>query len=277
MNKTTKNPILLVLLAKGIEATVDESGRRVESVRLPLAPEQWADLANRWGRYLGVCCGAISTIRDALVEALRDDGWIRVPELRSVIIAATDHGGLVPEKRQNRTRNPWGTIVDVWSAVEPYASPEPSETFQKARDPNILADALRIISGLTLQVAVDDVSGPMDVDRDARHYVRSCLHLARLAPALATLHTRFAELWPGDFVGVALVRPENPTRIIETVGGLAVYLKPEDAEDTLGWWERTDKDVRNKVMFRPILVTLDRGLEFADAPEAPDSPASVSP
>lgn len=40
------------------------------TVPLALTVEQWADLINRDGQYLGGCCGNISAARDALIEAL---------------------------------------------------------------------------------------------------------------------------------------------------------------------------------------------------------------
>lgn len=258
--EVTKRQTNPTLAREGIKAVIrSDDQNRVESVFLPLTGDQWADLASREGKYLGVCCGSISMIRDELVSALRNGGWIPVDRLREIVRAATEHDGLFPKKGQNKTRNPWATIARVWAAVEPYAAPEPG---QDALNPNSPAEAMAVISSLALQNVVDGVFEPTP------KHATSCLHLARFAPAIKTLYARLAELWPGDFVGVALVRVESPDRIISTYGGPAMYPQPEDAEDTLAWWERSDPDIRNKVMFRPVLVTLERGLEFTDKTES---------
>lgn len=251
----------------GLEVRAEDP-TTLDSVRLPFSAEQWSDIANRHGRFLGMCCATISQLRDLLVAALHEAGWISMDALREVIVLARGHDLLPRTAAEQDALNPWTLLARVWEAVEPYAKPAAASgnsLRNLANDPRDLENALEIVSLLAARLAYDTA---FTTEADAREACGLRLNLVRLLPALATVNARVATLWPGDFTGVALVWKATPDHIIETNGGPTLYATREASEETLRWWRRTDPEVDAKVRFRPVRVTLEKGLEFLDEAEA---------
>ena len=109
---------------------------KIEQVRLNFKPEVWADLCNKEGELLPACCASISAIRDALVDALREDCWIRCDGLQLIANQRDSHDFEDP--------HPVKVIFDIWEMIEPVAhfpfNKEPEE-FRK-EDAERLSDAL---------------------------------------------------------------------------------------------------------------------------------------
>jgi hypothetical protein len=44
-----------------------DNKERLSTFKLPLTPEQWVNVCDKEGRWLGVCCGNISSMRDIMI------------------------------------------------------------------------------------------------------------------------------------------------------------------------------------------------------------------
>ncbi len=68
--------------------------RTTGELTLRLTPEQWVELINGDGKWLPICCGGISTIRDALIDTLRNGGLLTVDRASQILANFRGHGGI---------------------------------------------------------------------------------------------------------------------------------------------------------------------------------------
>jgi hypothetical protein len=86
-------------------------------------------------------------------------------------------------------------------------------------------------------------------------------------PLKATYEDFLARFKDKVVTGIAVVSREEPTRVLETRGGFAIYHNTEEAEKIIGWWIK-DTNPNDKLRSRedfllvPCRITLDKGIEL---------------
>ncbi len=203
------------LQAGPVAVRVQKREGRITKLWLPLTPAQWADLGNKEGKYLGACCGNISHVRDVLVDAMREDGQINAADLRDVVETMAEHSSeqLAAETVEAWTAaalgwaasdpdDPFLTIGWIWFAVREQLDERREEP--RELDPTDPAEALRMIDGDALVLSTMLMFFDDKDERPCRK-AEITLAVARLLPAVRTLHAHLHELAPPPFEGYAVV------------------------------------------------------------------------
>ena len=241
--------------------------RKVTNIRLRWPAIWWADVCNKEGQYLPSCCGNISGIRDELVQALREDGWISTEDLATCFYTLKDHGcdGKL-FANDGRGKGPVAHLIRTWNMVKDVAQIRQPK---HGLDPRDLKDAIHIVSSGTLQLDFEGLfdNGP-DKCPEYTDRVKRATLLARMIPAMHTLYNRLAEKALGDsFEGIAVVSRKHPEEVIQTTNGkLAVFADQAASEEIVKRSERANPKARQTFRLRRVRVTVASGLTFLDTP-----------
>jgi len=143
----------------GVEIRKNEFGEgdRVRYVRLDWPAEWWADVLNKHGEFLPMCCANLSAIRDNLTTALREGGWIECEDLAECLAYMGGHGW--DDYLQDNgcpmpdpIEDPMLDLIWKWRLVEDVAHltirPRPL-------DPTNLKDAVRAVHGFAWKLWQD--------------------------------------------------------------------------------------------------------------------------
>lgn len=259
----------------------------VDKLQIPWTPEQWVGVIHREGQWLGVCCGVVSAIRDHLMSALANGGWVSPQDLENIIKLMKSHDGFdewfLPEfvLDDDTLANPLYLLVRMWDAVKDrrWASwvdvPEKrSMLLRQELAGETLEGALRWFNVVELYqncrgTRRQDTDEEQESSRNStsRYLVRSELALARVLPALAafTNSLKWRTAFPID--GFAIVRKDDRDVVVETPDGHAIYGTDDEALDVVGFWCTNDQDNAPKVddfEIRPVEVSAQRGIVFKD-------------
>lgn len=262
---------------------------KITKIRLPFTPTELLDVCHSGGDLLPSCCGKISAMRDIVIGTLRDGGWIDVKDLGDLVSLARDHDGPV-------VYGPWEKVCAAWDAVAGRAAPALPPL---AKDPTDFGDATVLLSNAALRFWLGGLGGAPwparegESDEERAHRERGEAHrrleravdrtraLLLLRPALHTVWSKLADMWPDPVEGFAAVLSselrwkkgacERDIRtddlgfgIIDTVGGLAVRADAEAINDLIKGWSETWPDAPNAVTVKRIRVSKDCGIEVIE-------------
>lgn len=261
-----------------------------DKFRLPFTSDEWMDLMNTEGEFLGICCGTISSSRDILLAQLRHGGWISCKDAWELAETLRSHdgfewmtetGNLAPKHRPWKKENdPIYKFWRAWRIISPFAdigtvwtSPNPNPKFD---DPvhGAVSVLHRGITSLWWSTGCffEHENDPewMTQQRIAQRK----LAIARLLPALKTVLERVHTLDYADYSGFALCSKETPDHVLDNSLGLCIFNNKAEAKKMIEAWAVEDDhtqeprddhtDVRTRVVIRPVRVSTAEGLVFTD-------------
>jgi hypothetical protein len=250
---------------KGYEVTADyHQAGKISNVKLKFTPEEWADLLNKEGEYLGVCCANISRVRDILMDAIREDGEVRATDLEEAAELIKGHGCEHYEED-----HPLSRLVALYETLKDHLH-EGHHLFHNSFNPDDPDEALKAFA--TYASAYSDYSFQMRMggdDADPARKFHDCVNrekaLIDIASVLHTLVTKLRSLSIGLF-GYGLIDEEG--KVAYSRSGLAVYKDEAFAKELCERWNREEegserrKRGRKKYTVRPVYVSMDRGVEI---------------
>ena len=217
---------------------------RVVSVRLSYTDSEWVDLLDADGESLGACCSTISSIRDNLIQALRDSKWMDVDNLRETAQLIEYHGcGEAHTQMQY--------LIKLWNKVRPDTdndeTPRPYE--------------LGTLDGAIAAVA--DNCGRYDMLRvfknfgDDNHDLLNIVLLSRIVPAIGALYRHTEALNISPISAFAIFGTDG--NVIQIRSGPAIFHTLEQAT-TIAEYLNEKKPTAT---VRPVTVSL-AGINASD-------------
>jgi hypothetical protein len=236
---------------KGIEINPDHNQLgKISSVKLPFTNEEWADLLNKEGQYLGACCADISRIRDILQGACREDHFIEVEDLHEAVYLAKHHGFTISDE-------PIGRMIALWGKIKDDARVRSEGTSVKKDDPK---DALELLYKSSGAICWDDLYSKEGQSKDVafdRHMNRNYA-LATIQTAVRTLFFKLKELDPGPIEGYGIIREDD--EVANTSRGLAVFRTGSTAKEVCDRWNKP-KDRKHTYIVKKVRISMERGYE----------------
>jgi hypothetical protein len=227
-----------------------------------------------------VCCGTISGIRDYLIGALADGGWVEMKNLVRIIDLMKSHDGFDEWFKDGYTptaeilEDPLYLLAQVWNIVKDlrWASwldvPKKRDPENRAKhSSHALKRALEFYDLTTLFHVGEYTTPEAKVEARFRHDKEVALALAGVIPALREFNEYIASLPKTPLVGVAVVHKGDRDNVCDTAGGPAIYENEAKAKEVIAYWCTNDQDEAPKpedFELRPVSVTWDKGLEFTD-------------
>ena len=205
-------------------------------------PEEWADLLNKEGEYLGACCANISRVRDILMDAIREDHEIRAEELTEAAELIKGHGCELYDSDHPLTR-----LVALYDEIKDHLR-EGNYLFQNSFDPDDPDQAIKAFA--TYASHYSDYSFQMrmggdDADPDRRF--NDCVNrekaLIDMIPVVYTLMKKLHSLSIGSF-GYGLIDKEG--KVAYSRSGLAIYKDEKFANELCERWNREEAAGRRK-------------------------------
>ena len=277
-----KNTPIPELDALGVKYTMmygTARARFVERVCIPWTPEQWVGVLHREGQWLSVCCGNISAIRDQLMQALADGGWIGMRELERVNHLMETHdgfdtwyeAGFVPT--QETLDDPMYLLTRIWAVVKPlrWASwmdvpvnltPEREKALLGRR----LEEALSTYNTVQMFHVGEYTTPEGKAKAQFRHDREVTLAMQWVKSSLRAFTDQFKELSSGPGVhGMAIVRKDSRDEVVEGRGGPVIVGDVAAANECIAYWCTNDQEKAPKAEdfeVRPVYVSVDKGIEF---------------
>ncbi len=238
------------------------NGGKIASMRAPWTAEEWFESVSKEGEWLGPCCATISAMRDILLSAMREGGWLRTQDLARFVELADSHDGFADDLRKQPPENPLGRLVRAWDVAAPHASFQGESS--RPVDLKNVNDAVWVISNAATSLSWATLTMSENPDAEAKFHsqVGRARALARVIPALKTLSDRIRELDLGPVRGFAIV-DGTTGEPFQTVGGIAVYATREKCEQVLASWRQGDTHFGKReasVSIRPCRASMDEGL-----------------
>ncbi len=174
----------------------------IKDIKLPFSPEVWVDLCNSEGEYLPMCCANISSIRDMLMGALREGGYMSCADLSECARLAEEHGW----EHEVEEYDAVSEIIKLWTFVEPFAEVRVQST---GIDPNDPKDACRLVSRCSYGFIYDCLFDRNSVEGEAEFKRCRIDALRKIIPAIGVLYRRIEELNPGELNGWAVCRKDS--------------------------------------------------------------------
>jgi hypothetical protein len=249
---------------KGVTVTADHNQpKKLSSLKLDFTAEEWADLLNKEGEYLTICCANISRIRDILMDVIREDHEISSDHLAEAAELVKGHGceqyppehplsRLVAlyEKTKKHLRYGLGTHHDTVDLDNPHKVLE------------ALASYANAYTWACFNLRTGDPDHPI-MDRRVQDCANREKALIDLWPVVRTLYHRLSEL-SLPVPGFGLV--DEKGEIGYSNSGLAVYHNEAFAQEVCDRWNKVERTSHKKKEFRhtftvkKVIVSLERGL-----------------
>lgn len=256
-----------VWLKEGIEVSASRySPYLISSVRLPFTPQQWVDILDKEGEYLGACCATISEVRDYMFGAAREGGWIDVKELAAAVELIESHNGSHeddPEIDPLGTDDPIHMMITVWKMVQDHAY---VDEFVKPLDHTDPENAAEIVHKSCGEIRWGGFFCGGTGDKKQDEFACKAFRvktLYKLLPALHTLYHKARKLAPNKLNGYALC--VGDVVIIEgRAGGWEVLPTKKEAERRCAYYKKnvSDETIKEKLCVRKVCCSVDKGLEF---------------
>lgn len=276
--------------AMGVRYSMEYGPARSRFIRIfqiPWTPAQWVGVVHREGQWLGVCCGTISAIRDRIMSALADGGWVTPRDLEGIIELLKSHDGFEEWFAEGFTpdgdtlTNPLYMLARVWEVVKTRrwaswmdvpAKKNPNRRLENAA--HNLEESLRMYGFVQMYHSSGDHPESLDgLDKEAQrkaeflHHRDVNLTLSRVLPALRefTDTLKWKVLLP--IQGFGIVRKSDREVVLDTRGGPAIYLDEAEAQRVIGFWCTNDQDNAPKpedFEIRALEVSMEHGIKFVE-------------
>lgn len=243
---------------------------KIASVELPFTPEEWADLLNKEGEYLGACCADISRIRDILQAACREDYFIEVEDLYEAAFLARHHDG-GEERDYTKDTDPIARMIVLWDKVKDDARSRSKGRSVNLEDPK---DALDVLFQCAGNITWNEIRFNQKTEDDKFDCIKNCNRtLFTMVPAVRTLFFKMKELYKGAVEGYGLVRQDG--EIGESRSGVAVYRTKKLADELCEQWNKTEEEeirhtkslkkrTPNVYTVKKVRVSMEKGVEIID-------------
>lgn len=219
----------------------------IQEVYLDYSDEEWVGMLNKEGPYLGVCCAAVSEVRDILFGAVREGKKIECPDLCRAVHQLENHG--------HGTHGPASKLKLLWECIKEDAC---GRLDAYPTDPNDLQDAIEMVTTACGKLSWNYINaGPETMFRQE---VAQYWEFMRISPAIRTLYKSLDEFFGGKSVdGYALCRDGQ---VVEFATGVEVYADLKTAERNVKDFRRL-RDCEN-LTIRKVKLSLQDGLEYLD-------------
>jgi hypothetical protein len=237
----------------GIEVkTAYRDGDKVHSVKFSFPKEVWADLGNKEGNLLGVCCGNISTMRDCFVDAWREDGWMTAESMQQLVVNMESH--------EWEGSHPASKVKQVYEALLDHLEIRPAFF----SDPEELGGTVsRIWFGDIWRFCARYGHDSMFSDwaKSIQSKATHNLRLHEILPTVKLLYEKLAETKFPPVEGYALINKNN--QIYEFRNStLAIFDSKRQAEEILNNWLRSGQVKNEDVEIRLVRISLEKGIEI---------------
>lgn len=239
----------------GCRVSTLSDNSRVYQVRPGFSDSEWLDLISAESDLLPACCGAVSSIRDILLSAARNDRWLdcrSIDEIRDLLNASGHLRDFPPP-------NPLGKILGIREAFRPYWRTERPHAADLGDLPETLSDAS--LSGLWEWIVKHGFKSFLsDHGKDARSRAQHNYDLANVLPVVRALHEGLETL---RFPPIDAWAVFSGGKILKlSTGDLAVFNTQEEAGRQVSWWIKDGQVRAEDIENFPVRVSLERGVEI---------------
>jgi hypothetical protein len=244
---------------KGYEITTSGwpgTPSRIYAVRLNFTPEEWVDILSKEGEFLPACCATISAIRDRLMSAVREDGFVQSSDLCEIAELLRDHG----TECESEESDPINRMIKTWDDIKDEAD---LHVLACPENPNDLEDAFSILARSSEILYYNCLFDHSGADEYFEHNV--CLYgeLVKVLPAIRTIANELNSRPIAPFKGFAIC---DGDKVCHALGGMAIHRTKEKADRIAMLWncERQGTETVNEYMVRPVRITWEHGIEYLD-------------
>lgn len=229
-------------------------GDQVDKVKFKFSKATWADLANKEGDLLPMCCANVSTMRDAFMAAMREDGFMDAKDIQQLVINMSGH--------EYDAKHPATKVAQVYKRIEKYIKLNEITTTDLS-DPRDVA--CNVWFGDVFKFCVEYGHNSMfsNWGEDPHDIAAHNLMLFQILPTVKALGDHLHKAGFPPIEGYALVNQANG-RIYEMFRGLALFLTKEKALDVLEKWINTKQVKKGEAEMRTVRVSWQNGVEFID-------------
>lgn len=273
----------------------------ISSFRLPFTAEEWLDIMNKEGQFLGACCATISNARDILLSQLREDQFIDCHEALQFVELLGSHDGFEwlrsdeePKDSAHRgwdkTKDPFYRFWKIWKVIRPHANllrgGRPKVEPNKNPDyTHPIHEALGVAHGGldALYWAVGCFGRGQDDDPDwmkQQRVAQRKLTIARTLPSLRAVLDHISHLDYGDYDGYAICSKKEPSHIVSNRLGHCIFQNADEAQKMIDAWATPEdheqeppshrEKIRDSVVVRPVRVSTAGGVVFTDGNDTPN-------
>jgi len=214
---------------KGIEIIADHvQKRKISSVKFPFSNEEWVDLLNKEGEYLHHCCADISSIRNILQDACRENYHIKTKDLYELICLAKHHGF-------KKDKTPIGRLFTLWNTIKKDVAND--KIHVKCTNLENPEEALEVLYLCAANICWDNLLASPHInlsDQAKRNY-----DLATIQSAVRTLYLKLNDLYKGPVEGFAVVDSNN--KLAYTQRGLSIFKDKKTAQNMCNEWNKNKK------------------------------------
>lgn len=207
----------------GIFVNFEFNSSEINSVFLDFTSEEWADLLNKEGEFLGECCSKVSRIRDILGMSLRNNGEIEVEDLWEAVQLIESHDDCDDLKENN----PLKRLQELWTKIEKYAVIKTRGIFC---DPNNPEDALKILYSCSGIISWKNLYSQMNDEQEYKKKVSINFAISQMWPALKTLYEKLTDVGFEPIRGWAVCHGEE---VLDSRIGYCIFQNFEMAEKIL--------------------------------------------
>ena len=223
---------------------------KIDNVKLDFSSREWADLADANGKLLTACCANISAIRNIIIGAKREGGFIKVEDLLEVVNMQAGHGF------EDSPNHPITRMVTLWNTIKDDVKKMYEPLSCDINDPK---DAISSLYNVSATLSWDEIfshEGESDDSRISRHALRES-SLFTLAGAVNTLYSKMKDLSFGTVSGFAVVNAKK--EVVRLSNGLAVFAAESSAQEMANEWTKHSKATFSVA---PVKVSMEKGIEF---------------
>jgi hypothetical protein len=270
----------------------------ISSFKLPFTAEDWLDLMNKEGEFLGMCCATISNARDILLSQLREDQTISCAETFQFIELLGSHDSFEwlrsddepDDSVVDKAKNPIYRLWKVWQVIKPHANLLRSDRpkIEPNKNPDFmhpvheaLGVAHRGIDALYFAVGCFGRGQPDDPEWMKQQQIASRkLIIARTLPSLRAVLDHISHLDLGDYDGFAICSSKEPSHVVSNRLGHCIFQNADEAQKMIDAWAKPEdhekeppahrEKIRSSVVVRPVRVSTEKGVVFTDGNDTPN-------
>lgn len=225
--------------AQGIDVEPDHNvPDKIYQLQLVFTEHVWVNLLNKEGEFLPPCCSQISFIRDKLMDALREDGWLKAGDLEELALTIKAH-----ECDTLDPLHPLQQIVTLYDLVKDHLV----KGTVYGRDTVDLEDPQSCLSALARYAGLHEFHNYFTANAppERKHHSACCKEhlLLDLEPVIHTLHNKLRELSePQSGYGLF----DEKGEVAYSTQGVAVYKTRAIAEEICQAWNENEQGLEKK-------------------------------